>query len=130
MDYQKQMDLGFDQIKAAVLGHHDIFDAWFEISWDFGSEEKTQYLMGASMCLTACIAVLKREGCLQSVEGSYASEFFELGDEDRAKRITAAADKSDFEHLNRLAFIMARCITPYQGRITFDGYMPSVEPLA
>lgn len=121
-----QLTLGFDQIRAAVVGGHDINEAWGEIPELMGDGERDGVLVGALGCLMFCIEVLERAEPLPEFEGPLQA-FLHGGPAVRHAACTEAAKTKDFKTLCNLVSVMANVIQRNTDRIVFKGRIPELR---
>lgn len=120
MEIRAQIWLGWDHMKAAIEGGHDIHDAWSEVIDMAKLGRMTHALSGAVNCLQACVFVLELAGLPMEATTTEESAFLQSGHVGRLRAVGAAviAD-DDLRALGALAVTMATCISSRRNRIRF-----------
>lgn len=120
MEIKAQMWLGYDHMKAAIEGGHDLNAAWIEVidMAKFGG--MVHAISGAINCLQACIFVLELAGLPMKGETTEATDFLQSGRVGRLRATgRAIATPDDLRVLGTLATAMATCISSRRNRIKF-----------
>lgn len=122
MHWTNQADLGFSQMKAAILGGHSIIDSWCEIAGMMGGGKRVYVLHGGVACLLDCTDVLDEAGLLPEIPDYH--DFLHSGSNYRLAACVKAIDAGDLLALSRLVSVMALCISRYQSHFSFNGRRP------
>lgn len=124
MDTKSQISLGFDQMKAAVVGGHSIFDAWLELV-EFAQIEKIpNVITGAIGCVLFCTRAIEQGGLLPNVESDRYNQFLHSGYEARLKTCLETLECSNWGELGVLVGVMAFAISQHRYRICFKDNAP------
>jgi hypothetical protein len=123
----KQFQLGYEQIKAAVLGGHDLMDAYNEIEDMSDGDERKYVLIGSLGCLAACTGAVSVALGLPKGDTPDEETFFGATCLERQWLLKAASDRGDTAAMQWMAAAMARSIQPHSARITFDGLTPGFQ---
>jgi len=131
MNETSQILLGFNLMKAAVIGGHDPSAAWLEaLEISNCTTNPTPHIWGGAMtCLIFCTDALNKAGLLEGigVPAEYESFIHAANPGDRLKAVTAATQANDSERIGYLGSLMAACVGARQSCITFDGWAPTVN---
>lgn len=122
MELKDQANLGFDQMKAAIVGGHNLSESVREIPGMTGNGERVAVLHGGILCLLYCTHVLDAAGLLP--ENPDFHDFLHSGSQYRLSVCMKAIDAGDLWALFRLLSVMAGCISLYQSRFSFNGRRP------
>lgn len=124
MNQLDQVNLGFSQVRAAIVGGHDLKAAFDEIPTMMGGGERPYVVTGGVGCLLLCIEAIERAGRLPDAVMPGPFDFIHSGHVARLKACEIAMSKSDFLPISLLVAVMIHCIKPLQSQISFDGKNP------
>lgn len=121
---RSQMILGFDLMRAAIDGGHDLLTAWQE-AMDI-SARSAQPLPnvwgGALSCLLLCASELDEAGLLADIEApGHYGEFLHAGHAARMARVYAATQANDTQALAAMANVLVHAVGPWRERLSFRG---------
>jgi hypothetical protein len=120
MEIRAQHWLGWDHMKAAIEGGHDLNDAWIEVIDMAKFSGVSHAISGAINCLQACVFVLELAGLPLEATTTEATEFLQSGRVGRLRAVGAAVVvDDDLRALGVLATAMATCISSRRNRIKF-----------
>ena len=124
MDPQSQMILGFDLMRAAIVGGHDLPTAWHEaMDISTRSAQPLPHVWGGALsCLLLCASELDEAGLLAGTEvfGRYG-EFLHAGHDARIARVYASTQANDTEALAAMASVLVHAVGPWRERLSFSG---------
>lgn len=123
-----QVNLGFSQIRAAVVGGHSIVDAWCELATMLHNGKTPYVIDGALGCLLYCIVALEKVEPLPGFEDPRLQQIFQGGHTVRLAACSQALKSGDTKELHYLVCSMAGVLQPKTGRFSFFGNLPSVIP--
>ena len=122
-----QVDLGFNQMKAAILGGHNLSEALAELCQMARSSHAPHAIQGGIGCLLFCVEAIDRSGMLPAVENREWHEFLHGGHAQRVSTCTSALKANDWNKLGHLTAVLTNCIDPHRSRISFNGRLPVVQ---
>jgi hypothetical protein len=119
-----QMILGFDLMRAAIEGGHDLPTAWQEaMDISTRSAHPLPHVWGGALgFLLLCANELDEAGVLAGIEvpGTYG-EFLHAGHDARIARVYAATQAIDTEALATMASVLVHAVAPWSERLSFRG---------
>ncbi|MDB5886602.1 MAG: hypothetical protein JWR74_2773 [Polaromonas sp.] len=127
MELSTQIDLGFSQMKAAILGGHNLIDAWVELCQMVNSSKAPHAVDGGLGCLLICVEAVERAGLLPEVESPQWSEFLHGGHAHRVSICSKALKVKDYATAGRLVSVLALCIDQHCSKISFKGKVPMLS---
>lgn len=122
----EQVKLGYDQMKAAIVGGHGLMDAWIEIAGMTGNGKMPHVITGGAGCLLLCTGAIARAGLLPEIPAYH--DFLHAAHGARKSTVSAALKARDLLTLGRLVSVMTICIDLHRSRISFEGNVPVVSP--
>lgn len=130
MKVRDQVKLGFDQIRAAVVGGHDIIEAWLELATMQHNGKTPHSIVGALGCLLLCIVALEKVEPLPKFEDDRLNQILQGGHDVRLAAYMQALNSKDAKELTYLVSAMAVVVQSRITRFSFIGNVPSVAPAA
>lgn len=124
MEPEKQLHLGYDQIKAAVVGRHSLKAAYAEIAEMMQGGALPYVLTGGVCCLLTCTEAIARVVGLPVGDTTKLEAFFRASHAQRLHSCERAQATNDWEALHWMAMAMTACIQPHAGAIRFEGLKP------
>ena len=128
MTPHKQASLGFSQMRAAIIGGHDLMAAWAELADMIHVGKMPNVIVGGLGCLLYCTEAISRAGRLPVVPDDDLNGFLQAAYHVRIQACMAALKAGDVPALGRMVSVMLTVIDMNRTRITFIGSMPSVAP--
>jgi len=124
MDPRAQLVLGFDLMRAAIEGGHDLDAAWAEaMDISARSAQPTPYVYGGALaCLMFCASALEEVGQLADVDvPGHFEQPLPFGHAARKTAVDAALDANDHAEIIRLAKALIFAIKPERHRLQLGG---------
>lgn len=128
MMMRDQVKLGYGQIRAAVVGGHDIIEAWLELATMLHNGKTPHMIVGALGCLLFCIVALERVEPLPKFEDDRLNQILQGGHTVRLAALMQALNSKDAKELTYLVSAMAVLVQSRIARFSFTGDVPSVAP--
>lgn len=119
-----QVDLGFNQMKAAILGRHNLIDALAELCQMVNTGYAPHAIEGGIGCLLFCVEAIDSNGLLPVIESREWHEFLHGGHAHRLSICIQALKAHDLNRLGQLTAVLTCCIGPHQSRISFKSWLP------
>lgn len=130
MDASQQAKLGFQHMKAALVGGHDLNAAFREIGTDMSGRGKRPFVMtGGLGFLLFCTRAIERAGHLPQIPIPDLNDFLHSGHLGRVSACDAMARAGNWLGLCRQAATMVACIAPLREFLTMQGNLPHMESL-
>lgn len=130
VELRLQLILGFDLMRAAIEGGHDLRAAWVE-ALDIsarGAEPMPHVWGGAMACLLFCAHALDEYGLLRDFNPPAGSgEFLHSGHTARLASVYAATQVPDTVALDAMAGELAHAVWSLRERLSFHGRL--VRPI-
>lgn len=124
MELLEQVNMGESQMKAAILGGHDLSEALVELCQMANTSNAPHAVAGGIGCLLFCVEVIDRSGLLPAVEKREWHEFLHGGHAHRVAVCAKALNARDFQSLGPLTTVLIACIQPHRSSIKFNGRVP------
>jgi hypothetical protein len=121
MEQLQQVQLGFNQMRAAVTGGHSLIDAFNEIPTMTRQGACLDVVTGGLGCMLLCIDAIQKVGLLQRIPHPELNEFLHSDHTARLAACKAALGANDFLTLGPLVAVMVLCIEPHCDRLSFAG---------
>lgn len=119
MESRLQLILGYDLMRAAVDGDHDLQAAWneaMEISVR-GAQPLPHVYGGAIAFLLMSVAALEDIDLLEATPPGPRDYFLHSGFSDRQASVYAALEANDAKEINTLATVMINAVLPNLKRL-------------
>lgn len=130
MNPSQQAKLGFQHMKAALVGGHDLTAAFREIGTDMTGQGTRPFVVtGGLGFLLYCTQAIERAGHLPQIPTPDLSAFIHSGHQGRVSACDAMAKAGNLPGLCRLAATMVACIAPLREFLTMQGDLPHMESL-
>lgn len=128
MEPRLQLMLGFDLMRAAIDGGHDLLAAWNEtVSISTRSAEPMPYVFGGAIaCLLLCVAALEDLDLLDAAPPGPRDDFLRSGPAARHAVVNTALDAKDAREIDALATAMVNAVLPYRKHLSFAGRLARV----
>lgn len=114
--------LGFDQMRAAIVGGHDISDAFAELLEMTATAKDMSIVQGGFACLLACILLLERQTSIADVPSvSPIAEFLAMGPQERAEHVDQLLIGNSRTEVASLAAHLICILKPMTALYVFKG---------
>lgn len=130
MNTKEQARLGFNQIRAAVVGGHSVIDSWCELAGMQRGGNAPNVIDGALFCLLHCITAIESSEPLPEIEDPRLQQIFQGGHDVRWAACVQALKSGSKDEIHELVAVMAALIQPKTSQIVFIGNnLPRMESL-
>ena len=119
--------LGYNQMRAAIAGGHDLVEAWRELGEMVDHCKTRDAVAGGIFCLMGCVDVMDAAGLLPTLGNAEFDLFLGSGSQHRAVEVMALLEASDKVRLGRLTVMMIDCVVMHRGMFAGGGVLPVVR---
>jgi hypothetical protein len=114
--------LGFDQMRAAIVGGHDIADAFAELMGMAATAKDMSVMQGGFACLLACLRLIETHMSIDEVlPGSPMAELLAMSPINRADHVDQLLIANRRSEIASLAAMMIGTIKPFTKSFSFSG---------